>query len=755
MPGPMHWFRKHQKVMLIVVGTSMALFLVGSGITENLRQGGGRSSDPALKAVVVTWDGNELTRGELDRLRDGRLRAFTFQQGLYELVIDLKKVPNRSLALNISDNSDTAILARELMAREAERMGIVVSDEAITDYLFEFSGNNTMEGDYLDILQTNLSGMPIESLYTILRRELLAEEIRKMSISGLATMSPIEAFRYHQQMTRRIRAEVLPVAVEDFIGSVGDPTESQIRELYEEYKDEPSFAGSPGFLLGRRVQLEIVEGRFADFLAKAEENITDEQVANYYQENRDNFRYPVPDPEPTIDLPFELPGPPSPYYQEETSSPSVADPDDTEDTEDTTPTAEPPVEAPPAEESSGETTEEADPIEEEALPTPTDQGRAHLPRTPVRLAAFQVEEETEDGSAEEEAIDEEPSLPGPPSPYYGEAPVFKPFDEVADEIRTTLATPDARTALDEAMSAAEKVMEKFSEDYGDWAHKVEFEESKEKEPTSPNLGTLCEEHGLIFVKTSLVDVSQLQENYSAGKSVNYVFGQGWVNIAYFAFAEDRNKYSPFSTDSADENRLGLSYVSWKIKEKGIETPDLETAREAVVRAWKEQEALEKARERANEYAKQVRDSESTLADIFFNIESLEPVETNGFTWFMDFAQPDALGRPGRPQLGPSRVDNVVRPGEEFMESVFALQLGEIGTAVNDDHSIVYVVRIISDPFTLQQQRQKFLNEGLADPVWILRNTAASKVWNDWYQQLEESHDVDWVSPPTPGDSLRN
>ena len=52
---------------------------------------------------------------------------------------------------------------------------------------------------------------------------------------------------------------------------------------------------------------------------------------------------------------------------------------------------------------------------------------------------------------------------------------------------------------------------------------------------------------------------------------------------------------------------------------------------------------------------------------------------------------------GEPEL--SQVPGVELPGQEFMEAVSKLKLNEAGTAVNQSHDKVYVVRVIGESVT--------------------------------------------------------
>ena len=45
----------------------------------------------------------------------------------------------------------------------------------------------------------------------------------------------------------------------------------------------------PGFKIPRKIDVQFINANYDSFLAKAEEKITDEEIAKYYEDNKDLF----------------------------------------------------------------------------------------------------------------------------------------------------------------------------------------------------------------------------------------------------------------------------------------------------------------------------------------------------------------------------------------------------------------------------------------------------------------------------------
>jgi len=93
------------------------------------------------------------------------------------------------------------------------------------------------------------------------------------------------------------------------------------------------------------------------------------------------------------------------------------------------------------------------------------------------------------------------------------------------------------------------------------------------------------------------------------------------------------------------------------------------------------------------------------------------------------------------------VFGIEAPGEEFMESVFQLEVNQAGTAVNAPHSIVYVVRVVRETPDEDTRRERFIETGVGMDTYYMAIMDSQKRLFDWFKQLETDYKVDWQRPP--------
>jgi hypothetical protein len=216
---------------------------------------------------------------------------------------------------------------------------------------------------------------------------------------------------------------------------------------------------------------------------------------------------------------------------------------------------------------------------------------------------------------------------------------------------------------------------------------------------------------------------------------------------------------PFSGETLVGSRGQVLF--WITAEKKEKRPEkLEEVREIVLKRWKEIEARVLAQKKADELATEVKTSDKPLAEVFSGRSDVSVVETEPFTW-KSFGGTHPLiayqrAFPGLGEVcekgvseGDSEFDNkvIVAPGMDFMHTVFSLQIGETGVAMNQPQTVAYVVRVTSsfpsadalwEQFQLLSGREA-LNAGLPDMV-----TSALEAWLD---VIRGKTGFRWVNKP--------
>ena len=95
----------------------------------------------------------------------------------------------------------------------------------------------------------------------------------------------------------------------------------------------------------------------------------------------------------------------------------------------------------------------------------------------------------------------------------------------------------------------------------------------------------------------------------------------------------------------------------------------------------------------------------------------------------------------------SRVSGVEGAGHEFMESVFRLQPGEAGVAVNEPRDTVFVVRLLNQTPNEDERRQNFLRSGVTFDTFHMAYSERQQLVQDWYEEIQRQYNIQWKRTP--------
>lgn len=191
-------------------------------------------------------------------------------------------------------NQNLDLIFGSLMQAEADELGIAVDAEGVSKYLSTISGDTLTEETYLAARNSmSYQGNPLDEETF---QEILSDEIRaRMAYMMLQTRtmatppSPDDYWQYFRRLNVQQKIEVATLKVDQFLDEIDEPTDGQIKELFEEYKDyfpsnkEP---GSPGFALPHRANLAYIE-LDAESVQKSLDAVSDEDIKKYYEDNKE------------------------------------------------------------------------------------------------------------------------------------------------------------------------------------------------------------------------------------------------------------------------------------------------------------------------------------------------------------------------------------------------------------------------------------------------------------------------------------
>ncbi len=297
-------------MLLAIVGiTAMVAFV----FLDPLMRYVGRGQRVDNPVVVETRYGN-LTQRELDNMRASRELLAMFlnrladatvkaqiEKGLrdprtYEMDVEQLYGFFRQQVMETGrsgETSEKAAVETLVLSKKAQQLGLVITDQVINDLLRQITGQALTSADVMAIA-TGLRGreLRIGQIFEALRTELLASNFAQLFFQSLSDVPPAQRFEYYSRLNRRAKAEVIPLAVADFIAQVPDPSASELEKFFDEHKNQfpDPTSPDPGFKVPKRAAFQYFKADFAKFTDQFKSEVTDQEIETYYNENKAQFR---------------------------------------------------------------------------------------------------------------------------------------------------------------------------------------------------------------------------------------------------------------------------------------------------------------------------------------------------------------------------------------------------------------------------------------------------------------------------------
>lgn len=729
----MNWFRKNQKVMLAFLGVVCIItFTIGGSLDlffnwqQPARMASGEDDD-----VVLTWSKGKVRASELFNLRVRHNVATNFLANVIRETVDRggtpivngqqiqKGRPIQDVGIPLND-SDEALVETMLLAQESRRMGIAVDQAAVEDFLRQISAPELAEGDWLEIAKNTMgesAHLTVKQLFEHLAYELRAHHVRVLANAGLLAIPPGELWGYFNRLNRRVSIEAFPVEVAAFVEKVpGEPTQAELQKLFDEgkFREPNPMLAEPGFRKPHRAAFSFVRVDFTPFLEAAKKQITEEQIAAQYQKDISQGLHKA------RELPKETP----PTDKKDDEKKDAEKPADSKPEEGKAPADS------PAQPKAGEAKADA----------PEDGCQAAPPANEEKPAEKPAEKAAEPGATETKPGETRPADAKP-----AEEPKFKPLVEVHDDILKQLAQPIAQEARTKAVKEVTDAINEFGRRYRRYQTVKEIKKDKAEAPPKLDLEALAAKHGFIVGSTPLIDQHESQ-NYEIGKNVmsfDMAAAQRgnfrMQSFADIAFVEDEPLYTAREVSATLPD---VSYIYFRTAEEKGGDVKLEDVKKDVIAAWKKQRAFELAQAEAQKLAAKAQSAKSLAEAVG---DAMKVVTPPAFSWMTTGAM--AMGF-SEPEL--SQVPGVELPGQDFMEAVFKLKIDETGTAPNQSHDKVYVVRVLAQDPSDELLRTQFLETGLNFQVVGIGRRDIMQTTYDWFREIEKQYQVTWVRPPRPG-----
>ena len=120
-----------------------------------------------------------------------------------------------------------------------------------------------------------------------MRDELLAQQLREMFYVSLAGMTPAERWDYFTRVKQMATIEAAPVAVANYVDRIDEPSDEELKTLFEEHNEDYPLPESPepGFREPQQIALQWFKADQQQFTAA----VTDKEIKDRYEKNKDLY----------------------------------------------------------------------------------------------------------------------------------------------------------------------------------------------------------------------------------------------------------------------------------------------------------------------------------------------------------------------------------------------------------------------------------------------------------------------------------
>ena len=696
MAGSFGVFRQYEKAALaaLAIMAMLAFFVLPPFLQMNAGAGG---SDP----MAVSWNGGGLRESGLQR---AVIMRKVMNQFLVETMAASGQDPSRMrLADDEKDVVDTILLAKE-----AEKNGIVVSNAAINQFLSEWTNDLVRPETFNGIVNQigGRMGVSQQDVFEALRTVLMARRMESLLVGGVGFEGAPPGWRwdYYRRLEQGATIETVPVVVEKFVDKLPEPAEPALRAFFEKYKDELPAARSPdpGFRQPHRARYDYLVAKAGMFQDDEKKKVTDEQINAFYEERKAALYKVKPADDATA-------------TGAKDGEPAA---EKTNENDESTPGPAP--EAKPADKPDGKDG------------AATDRVRA----TPV---AFRQPAKAE-GEKAEAAADK----PAEATEKKDDAAEFQPLDKVRDDIIERLTNAAVEKRIAAIYDAVKTDVAKYAESLALWEVAGD---GAGPAPVGPDVKKIAATQGLEGGTSDLVNATQAFADGGIGGSFEFAvsreFGvrqQRWIDTI---FGSNAQSLQPVTSRDVEGNR----YLSWKTEDQPEFTPSFQSARDDVLRAWRIVEARPLARKAAEEIATEAK-AGKTLEQIAAARGGLEVEKAGPFTWLTRGTAPFGSA----PEL--SQPEGLAMPGDELMRAVFDLEPGQTAVAFNEPKTVCYAIRLVSLEPDDAQLKDLFL-ASTQDPrrLATVADDDTRSVYDGWMKSILERYAVSWKREPR-GPELR-
>ncbi len=281
---PFAVFRRHQRKLLAVFGILAMIAFVLDPSLFRFWNGSGGNTDP----VVAKLYGKNIRRSDLYEMQVQRQNANRFMYDLIALINPTRMPP----AQIFGELNTRALVDALILEHEADKLKMPKDKKVAVEWLQNRLGS-VMTTELFEIALSRFNSQANRvSGETILAD--IASQIRIANagqLLGTPLVTPLDVFDVYRDQTERVSVRAVAFPVEDYVTKVKDPTPTELREFYDQYKDalpDPD-RDTPGFKIPRLVQVEILSIDGEALERQFRDKLTDAELRTYYENHRADY----------------------------------------------------------------------------------------------------------------------------------------------------------------------------------------------------------------------------------------------------------------------------------------------------------------------------------------------------------------------------------------------------------------------------------------------------------------------------------
>ena len=710
--------------------------------------------------------------------------------------------------LNYAGSDSRAVVDRWLVTQLGYKKGMAADRDDVRGYLaLLFDNKLTAEDLNLCLRMVGLNQLQLTQL---LQDQIVYDRMLRSADGGMDGMNvtPADQLNAGRWLYGKSKVAVASFPVSNYTDQVADPGDDVLRPFYEKYRNLPYNPASktPGFRFPARAAFEVVRAELTEERLNA---VTDEEIAAYYEEHKEDYAKPTAQPSagadagpqtslmsdadllslpsdddiapaqdaaPAAEAPAEeaAPAPAEEAPTAEQAAPADDNAasaeeqspfrpvsylmDDEPAAEEAVPAAEeapaPAEEPAPAAEEAPAPAEEAAPAAEEASAPAEEAAPAEETPAPAEEAAPAAEEAP--APAEEAAPAEETPAPAEEAapaeePAAEEDPNYFTLDQVKDDIRRKIAGDRLKAEVD---TLYEK-MDVYARALARKRAKVAGSSSEELEEV--DLRKAAEDAGFEYYQTTGTTGDGTEDVIMIDSAQAYKARVLPDETIAEVFQSTPLEYSPNQTQlTPGTNAI---YLFWATESKAETVPEFEEARAEVLNSWKKEQAAALAEKDAAALAEKVKSEGKSLEELAAaedkNFDFVKTEQFTGFSFPRGFRDPQlSLGEireEGVPYGEADRENKVlIAPGQKFYEVVYSLEPNGVGTLLNQPEDRAFTVQLIerdSDESILEQCKDIADDQVGQQAVMTWQQMNNAKFQEAWLDQLKKEAGFEWKIYP--------